>query len=172
MIKAGVVILFFLVTALTYHPSFADDIYQDKDGVWRNKDTSPPKAFTQPQKSEYYQDKKGVWRNREVPAVEPLSPLGLSGFIYGLVFEGLNSTVGEAGRDSIKRHGESSKRSIEKLRQKNYQEQKFREDGKRLKELKQAKPSFDGSGYERHNPSKGGEVKSEWEYFEDPRDKK
>lgn len=59
------------------NPVKVGDIYQDQDGVWRNR----PPAVTDTALSEFYQDENGVWHNRQpVTAAPSASPAtGLAG---------------------------------------------------------------------------------------------
>lgn len=160
----------------------ADDIYKDKDGVWRNREAKQSKTVIEgavdqvlvpPKESdEIYQDKDGVWRNRTVKENKPLAS-GLESVNRGLV-EGaigiMDSTVGNAARTAIENQGKSSQQNINLIFEKSRQQHQYREDVKRIEELKQPKSDF--TGYERFDPAKVGEVKSEWEYYDDPRSKK
>ncbi len=79
----------------------AGDIFQDSDGVWRNRPgdsvtatsrVAPPRGF--------YQNEAGVWQNRpEEPARSSLTSLGLEGAIPGLALDLLGGALGVDGEE-------------------------------------------------------------------------
>ncbi|MDR2946934.1 MAG: hypothetical protein LBV79_09330, partial [Candidatus Adiutrix sp.] len=111
--------------------AFADEIYQDADGVWRNRDAQGPQAsktilesvteqvLTPPQESdEIYRDENGVWRNRTTKEDKPIAD-GLNSMSRGMV-EGvigiMDATVGEAARTSFGNLSESNQQELNELR--------------------------------------------------------
>ena len=130
--KRVVLFIVFCLVVVLPNALLADEIYKDKDGVWRNKQTA-----------------------------EDTSSLDVAG---GIVKFG--ESFGEAaGRQII----ESQSGSLNRLRM----EVETSKNEMAIQELKKRQESRkDFSGYERFDPATAGEVKSEWEYFDDPRSKK
>ena len=150
-----------------------EEFYQDSDGVWRNRDSGQSKTttnsefFKAPATEELYQDNDGVWRNRVVtqPGVESVTADGLN-------------LIHKQYMDAITPHFEERQReNQEKLRRSKAELQRFEEERDRKRQAQKdyevwLKKIDDPSSYERFDPAKAGEVKSEWEYFDDPRSKK
>lgn len=107
---------------------------------------------------EIYKDKDGVWRNRQT--LEEKSTKALSEGIVGF---------GEAFSDIAREAMFPQFESLERSRKEN-ETIKNRQRIKEFKERQENEPDF--TGYEKFDPTKAGEVKSEWEYFDDPRSKK
>ena len=116
-----------------------------------------------------YKDKDGVWRNREEKTV--VSTFESSGEAYASGVKAFtDATFGEILRDHNEKSIQSTKQLFNRLEEKRILEDQYKKDIKVIEELKQ--PKIDFTGYERFDPAKAGEVKSDWEYFDDPRSKK
>ena len=118
---------------------------------------------------EIYQDKDGVWRNRET-AGEAAGQMSTSiGEAYMKLWT--DGPIQDTMQKSFKEMNRKNDQLVDKLI---YENQQKRADNKRKEEeLKlhdEAKKRVSNpESFEKFDPSKSAGVKSEWEFFDDPR---
>ncbi len=144
--KIAVSLLVFLLFSIQ-GVVFADEIYQDENGVWTNRPKSGVVESTQ----------EGL----EVIGKTAYDGLNtVSEGLYSTTFKIMDATVGEAARAPLlkmKREGEAR-----------VEENRIKAEEKKRRRFEKSHVN-DVSSYEQFDVSNAGEVKSEWEFFEDPR---
>jgi len=142
MLKTSIKLAIFFVLLMLQSIVYADEIYKDKDGVWRNRETTG----------------ESVGR--------------------------MSTTIGEAYsnfwikgppadyfKGVMQRHDRATKKSLDRIMYDHQQKiaEIERKEAARKMEEEAKKRVSDAESYEKFDPSKAVEVKSEWEYFDDPR---
>ena len=109
-----------------------------------------------PAQEEFYKDKDGVWRNRPSSNITP-------DVVTTDLFNAINQQLVDGIQPIMQRRTDEARAQAEESQRK-YQSMKDHEAWTKRVE--------DASSYERFDPATAGEIKSEWEYFDDPRSKK
>ncbi|UQZ89584.1 hypothetical protein C4J81_10355 [Deltaproteobacteria bacterium Smac51] len=117
---------------------------------------------------DYYQDENGVWTNR--PRSGSFEKAGTEVFqgLHGAAeagFLGLTHLLAAPGQQAVK----NIFADVQKSSERHSNESKRKENLKKIEEINQRNRKFDIKEYEQFDTSSAGEVKSEWEFFEDPR---
>lgn len=145
----GKIVLLTLVVICSSSMVWADEIYKDKDGVWRNTDRGPSVSDGLNQLGNI----SGEDADRALFRFsEDASKSGPWKF-YNDIWQGVGKELGE-------RWKQRTQEDIERMN-------KERAAKKLAEEEKQK--VHDPLSYERFDPATTGEVKSEWEFFDDPR---
>lgn len=154
-----------LVVMLCGGVCFADEFYQDENGVWRNR-KAPSHGRAPSASEELYQDEKGVWRNRSVKEKDNSAGAAVQSVGEDLL-KGLGDVISAPAIGAL----EDAAATRESAAQSNKYNRIKVNKGPIVPSKASApvKEERNFSGYERFDPAKDGKVKSEWEQFEDPR---
>ena len=139
-------LLLVALVVFSQHIVFADEIYQDENGVWTNR------------------PKSGLVSAGE----EGAKVLGQGAFEAAEAgFLGLTHLIAAPIQENFKKNFEAQFGTAEEHRRKVEEKEYQRAEAERIAEEK--KRVGDISSYERVDVSNAGAVKSEWEFFEDTR---
>jgi hypothetical protein len=115
---------------------------------------------------EIYQDENGVWTNRPQLGIVDTVEKGATALgqgaseATGAAILGLGQVLADPSQKALESMAKDARARVEKSEYEQAEKKRIVEEKKRV---------IDPLSYERFDTSTAGEVKSEWEFFEDPR---
>ena len=142
MLKLSAKLAVWIILFMFHSNTYADEIYKGKDGVWRNRETSADSALRM--STSFGKAYADFW-------------------MKGPPADYMNGVM--------QRHDRATKKSLDRIMYDHQQKiaEIERKEAARKTEEEAKKRVSDAESYEKFDPSKAAEIKSEWEFFDDPR---